>query len=380
MSISTEINISNIQSYLKFNGWSKVPTNYEGLSAFINPDNRNLYVTLPNNDIPASEQKSYIDEAINLISNINNQSREQVIVNIEFLNYDQHSYRLDQNRNSIPLTLFESLMLSTRETLRKSLKEIYDTSNIQSNSKSIDKNELVNRFLEESTFPHTWRGSFGLSINTPVQTESISIFNDEKDSETLSRRASLSLAETFKILNISAQKRSTGFILDQFKDSTSLLKAHKPFTDILEHIKKNEFEYRLNLSPTLKGGSYKKFNNTFSVINESTLTRLVYALDEVKSVEEESNTINFRGFPVNLKSDKKSILDQTSEGTREVSVKGLSNQIGQRTLKFNMQYSDYKKAIHAHDEGKSLHIKCRVTPKHNTYKVEEIDFVKLVED
>lgn len=377
---NTKISLSQLKLYLQFSNWKNVDTNYEGLEAYVNPEDERIYTVLPREELNNEYASNYIEKTIEIISTIRDQSKEETASYIDDLDSDHHSFCLQTKKNKISLLLLEGIISSTKETLYKNsvieykswYEKLSEIKQKESDAPTVAAKKLINSL----NFPHTYSGSFGISIDVPLHYESFSLFPNMND-ETIERRATILTATGLKVFSESAKKKTESYAIDQIQDR-KIINSFKPFISLIEGIEKRIFSYNLNLSPIIKGKRYDKYNNLKAELDQNTLVYINKAIEQVGE-DEEAKRILFFGFPTNMKSDRESLLDESGQGTRKVTVKGESKITGSRSLVFELSIDDYKKALHAHESALSIVIDCIVQKDNRTYDVIEVNDLRIID-
>lgn len=377
------ISLDKLKLYFQLLRWKNVDTNYSGLEAYISPEDENLYTLLPKQEIDKAVTSNYINKTVNLISELENQPINEVISIICDLDSDHHLFKLQTTKNNISLNLLEGVIKSTKQTLFKNAyhqhKAWYDTQNSKKRRITEAPSTVAKGLINSLNFPHTKEGSFCISINVPLKYESYPIFDEDKIiPETIERKVNIVTARGLKIFAESAKKKSANYAVDRLADK-KVINSFKQFTDLIDDIEKWSFQYSLNLSPIFKGENYNAYNKLNIDLNRTTFTYIQKAIDQVGE-EEEPKPISFFGFPVNMKSDRKSLLDESGEGTRRVTVRGESQETGTRSLTFDLDIDYYKKALKAHENALSIIIDCTVQKEKNTYDVIDVKSLRIIDE
>ena len=377
---NSKISLSQLKLYLEFSSWKNADTNYAGLEAYVNPKDERIYTVLPREELDKDLASNYIEKTIEIISSLREQSKEETISYIDDLDSDHHSFRLQTSKNKISLSLLEGIISSTKETLYKNTvteyKAWYEKLSDKKQKESDAPTTAAKKLINSLNFPHTYSGSFGISINVPLHYESLGLFKDN-NFETIERRATILTASGLKVFSDSSIKKSENYAIDQIKDR-KLINSFKPFTNLIEGIQKRIFSYNLNLSPIIKGDKYDKYNNLQAKIDQNTFVYIRKAIEQIGE-DEEPKRVLFFGFPINMKSDRESLLDESGQGTRKVTVKGDSKITGPRSLVFELSIEDYKKALHAHESALSIVIDCIVQKDYRTYDVIEVNDLRIID-
>jgi len=356
--------LENLKIYLDKSGWKVFDTQYKGLILYLNESFPDLRVVIPLNfDIPDSNQR--IDDSINLLALIREEKKEVLINLLSQFNVDLHNYRIPgKDISSVPLYLAEEIISSTRKLIYLSAQAEFEKMKDYFKKENKSKMDVSSDYIQQCKFAHTWKGSFGFTIEAPLNLTSIGIFNDQPAN--YERKISQKIYDGMKIIKHAEKLNADNYIVDNSEIGFNS-KMLKEVLEIGEHINYNNLEYSTTWSPALPVETIYTEIKSF-LLNKSTFQLVEKAVSKL-NVDDDEYEIIFYGFPEGLKSTKELLLDKSLEGKRYIYVRGFSENIKEVTLKLDLNLVDYLKAVHAHENHNDVKVKCVVKKKPKGWEV-----------
>jgi hypothetical protein len=364
----------NILLYLGSNGWNKFETQYEGLNAYLNEHYKNINIVLPIKfDAPDTNER--INDTLDTISLLTEEKKD-ILENLLYrFDADFHNYIIPgKDIPSVQLDLAEEIISSMRRMIYLSAQTAYEKMRNIFKDEKKSKIEISSEYVKQCKFGHTWKGSFGFTIETPLRPKSLGIFAET--TPTYERKISQKIYDGMKIIQKAEELNTDSYIVDNIEVGFNK-KMLKEILEIGENIKHNRIEYRTSWAPVLP--VQKEYTEVKSFILKRRTFDLVEKAVSKLATEEEIYDIIFYGFPVGLKSEKDMLLDKKLEGNRFIYVKGMSEIMKQATLKLEVGYTDYLKAVHAHENHDDVRLKCKVRKRPKGWEVVELESFDLVD-
>jgi len=364
-----EITPEILDFYFRRNDWKKIDSQYSGLSIYINPKDENIKLLIPKQR--TSDYLLHIKNAVELISEIENKNITQIVNNILSLDRDFHNYRvLTVSQNSIKLSTAEQVLASARKIFELSAKKEYDKSNFSIKENKRDK---IASYINSCRFTHTWKGSFGFTVTSPLNAPSLGLFDDTSD--TYERMVSKRIFRGFKIINEAVLKNSSDYIVDNSDIGFDGNMCNKLLV-LSEKLENNSVEYSITWGPVVK------IQSEFTEPKSIKLDRKSFNLAEKAALKlsekSEQFETRFNGFPTSLRSDKEHLISKKEFGERYISVRGSSREIKSATLKMELEINDYLAAVKAHKEGRDVRVFCVVKRKHKGWEVLKVKQLKVL--
>ena len=360
-----------IDLYLTKSGWKKVKTNRSGIDAYIDSSEDNkIFIYIPNN----SKMQGYyerIGQSIAAIAEYENKEVSSIARIIKNYDRDFHNYRIMTHRDSIPIILLEELLNSAKTSLKEAarLEHGHYINALKKDEKAIAKEhkDEAKMFVSNCSFSHTWQGSFGITIEIPLMPPSIGMFDDTID--TLGRKVTKRILNSFNIIDEAVRQESYNYIFDNIQDKSDILILSN-YTLLNEYIQSNEIDFSVETSPSIK---FTDVNNKALPykINYRTLQYLQQAVEQI-SRDEDVLEIEITGFPETISATQLVLIHDELASDRKVVVRGMSPQINEVSLKMELSLENYKKAIRAQDEIRSVAVRCKVKKRLRGWDVLEV--------
>lgn len=367
-----------IEFYLSKKGWTKASTNRRSINIFIEPDVETPFeIILPNRKFEAGYELT-LNDAIRVISEIENRPPEKVIESIKKIDRDFHNFRIKtKESDSVSFDLINSLLNVNRYVFSKASqlenKKIYD--NLEPDKRKTLKSpkDEAKRYVKDCRFTHTWKGSFGITIEAPLYVPTLGLFEDIP--ETTARKTTKRITDGYNLIDMATKQNSSSFIIDNSENETDIL-VFEHLPELQSIIRREEIEISVNFSPIIKlDDKYKEQGRP--LLNAKALRLAEEAINQVKYSNDELD-VEIIGFPKTIHATKEDLLKDTEGSDRRVVVEGVSRQIDHVSLKMDLLLDDYKKAIRAQDEIRNVRVKCRVKKKTKGWEVINVVFFELL--
>jgi len=362
--------------FLTRSGWKKIQSTNEGVDIYIEPNEIDpLEIYMPNKNI--TRYNEIINDAIRTLSFSLNRKENELKNQIIGFDKDNHNYRIKTNDpESVPITIVHEILSATRCMIKEAsyLELAKEYHALCPKDRKIRKSpsEESKKYLSSCKFTHTWRGSFGVTVQAPLLMPSIGL--SENIPDTLGRKSTKLILNGIKLINAAVKTKSHNYILDNIKQDREFL-IFNNFPELQENLKSNSIEYSIETSPLIMIDK-NKYNESKININNTSLRYIERAIDELKKNDNEL-TIELVGFPEKIKSEKKYLLNGL-DGDRRVTVKGVSRDIDYASLTMSLSLEDYKKAIKAQEIPRDVKVKCKVKKKNKGWDVVEVYSFELL--
>lgn len=371
----------DLEYYLARLGWKKEESNRSGFNVFIEPHETNPYeIYLPNKK---SDDNYYLNlhDAVKALSQIENREMSSVILGIKNVDRDLFNYRITVvTSDSVPIVLINDLLSSTKYALKESARYehqlYYETLSKKEKEKENNPQDKSINFINECKFAHTWKGSFGITIEVPLYLPSLGLFDNVP--ETFGRKASKRVVRGYGLVSEAVKRDSPDYILDNISSENDIL-IFMHFSELQNTIKRNEIDVDVKMSPVINIDPKIKDVPKIT-INEQSLYVLEKAVDQIKNPMYAKDIV-IVGFPETISSPKEDLLEEVDDAVRRVTVKGISQHLKNYTLSLKMTLSldDYKKAIRAQDEVKNVRVHCDVVKKYRGWEVTKVKKFELID-
>lgn len=357
----------NLKVYLRKSNWKSFQTNYSGLNAFLNEEFEKVKIILPvEYDFPGIDQR--IDAAIKTLTAIKNENEKLFTKALLEFDSDLHNYRVPgENLSAVSLYLAEEIITSMRKLIQSSAQSEYNKFREQFKKDKKTMSQVSTEYVNSCRFGHTWEGSFGFTIETPINLKSIGLF--EEESPKYERKISEKIYSGMKIIHEADRLNTPNYIVDQSENGFNA-KMLKQVLEIGNYVNYSTIEYSTTWSPALIVNKSFEEQKSFQM-NSKTFSLVEKAITQMKD-DDDTYEITFIGFPKGFSADKELLLDREMIGKRLIKVDGVSDTINNAVLTFELGYIDYLKAVNAHENHKDVKIKCKVKKKSRGWEVLEL--------
>ena len=207
-------------------------------------------------------------------------------------------------------------------------------------------------YTDDCRFGHTFRGSFGFVIESPVELNDSPTFEDVPEVLPLGRRVVERIALGFE--HIEQASRNNDPTLIAHESSGMSANMCDAIADLVENIDVSQIKFGIDLSTEWKSSlpdSRKNFQ-----ITQNNVELIRSAARSLKSEEEPTEVeiigrirrVATDGVPSNLFDDK---------DKREIEISWLSNDDNLVHIKLNVTPEEYLEAVDAHKNGKHITVK-----------------------
>jgi|GEM_PF-1863515 hypothetical protein len=370
-----------IEAYLMLQGWVKHNSNYKGIDIFIETGNENpCEIAIPNNE-NISTYTELITNAVDTISDVFSINIHNTIKIIKGIDRDFHNYRLvDAQEDHIKLDLLYKIIECGRSIIKRSA--VFEQSTIYKKLSKPEKHSVKNpyeqadEYLASCYFPHTWEGSFGLTIETPLWLPALSYLEEMQD--TYGRKITKRILNGYSVIEKSVELGSPNYILDTIAPAEVLV--FKDFQNMINDIKDNNIIMTIDISPTIKI-EHEYQEKAKSTINYASISNIVKAVEQL-SIEEEEIDVEIHGFPETLSATKEELMSDLFGETGTVIVHGTvinKRGIGSIKLKMQIKLEDYKKALRAQEIVRGVKVKCTIKKQIKGWHVLNVESFDLLD-
>ncbi|MCI5165526.1 MAG: hypothetical protein D3903_05390 [Candidatus Electrothrix sp. GM3_4] len=364
-------------------GWKKIASNRSSIMIYLEPNEEEPFeIYLPTKKIQEYDKK--INDALNVLSIVLEKPYQLIINKINGIDNDLHNYRINKENNAIKVALIQSLLNANKTMLVKASKLAYNKhiyENLSSTEKKSRKGprDASNDYFMSCNFLHTWKGSFGMTIETPIKTEQnshqLTLF-DNIIEKTFERETTNLILKGFELINGAVERKTYNYILDEVETPDDFL-FFSSFPDLLGNIESNIIEYSVDVSPLIPVTSEVK-TNIKTKLSEKSINYIYDAVEDLKTPSKELD-VTIIGFPEKIYASKQSIISNNNNNENlKVTVKGISREIETTSLTMFLTIDDYQKAINAHREARDVRVTCKVRKKTRGWDVLSVESFDLI--
>lgn len=362
------ISLFDIKSFLRSNGWHEITHPNRKLSVFHGPETDSgvpLELLLPSSNNFEDLTKRIYDSFL-LISNLYEIDPSNLASILKGLNTDKFFVKLSPNDNfqySIPLELAK--------------KEVNGIRNLFLYAACSEKNALPHhehpssigyQMADKIRFGHTFHGSFGFSVESPVVEE---LKQQNLFSPPIERRVIERIVRGIQSTDKAVHMKDPEILVTNFRYgfNSRMCEAIVEMGEMMETPVELSVRWASNLPPTEDVMDFKS-----KLIGEEEISYLKYAADKLKEVSPERTLII--GRVINLHSN-----DPIKEdGKRTIILKHSHEDYGNIDVRIELGISQYLQAIEAHKSRALLEIQGLLERKGSVWQLDAVSEVKLLND
>ena len=339
------VSLFDLKSFLKSKGWKEAFHTNKKLTVFHGPRSDSgvpLEIFLPSTDT-YSDLRHRMHDAFMLLSNLYELEPSRLHDLLSCLNHDKFLVRVapnDHSLNSIPLELAKKEVTGLRNLF------LYSACSEQ---QAIPHHEqplpLGYKITKKCRFGHTFHGSFGFSVESPIMEESKQL---DLFSPPLERRVVERIVRGILNINKAIHEDNPDIIVDNFKTglNSRMCEALIDMKEELETPVELSVRWASVLPPSNDTSDFKP-----SLIGDNEISYLKYAAEKLKEVSPERTIII--GMVVNLHSND----PISTDGKRSIILKYQHEGYGSIDVKIELGVDQYRQAIEAHKSKALLEVK-----------------------
>lgn len=361
----------DVKKYLKDEKWNVIDQSSKAI-VFEGPqtDSGNPIIF----KLPASEENSdyfeRISDLINILAAIK-RTQQQIIINqISVMNNDILRVRVlnpGENKFSIPLDIAASEIEALKTLF------IYAATSEVKPRPSFDR-PLSNgiKYANQCQFGHTFEGSFGFTINSPIKLadySQLSLFEEEPIEISFERKVMERIANGFIDIEKANENKDINIIVDDFENGLNSKMCDSLIALSIE--KSKQIEYSIEWSTRIKPSKeIDLFSNL--IIEEPKLEIIEEASKKLKFVEPFDEIVI--GPIITLHSNKEPFSDEDFTRTAIIKHEFEGRKID---VKLELDKKGYEVAYNAHGEGKTVQVEGSLFKKGSTWRMINIKKVDM---
>ncbi|AKB18439.1 hypothetical protein [Methanosarcina sp. WWM596] len=333
---------SNLSIYLEKNGW--IIDEVRGTSKiYSNELETDFKVTILLPDKNTRKIGSYLFHVFETLSDFEGRKQEAIIESIVNVDKDIWKISLAKGMN------IGSLDLNDVEEIIKSIKNLfsYSASSEQDAKPYFEKSLSTGKsFVKECKFGHTYTGSFGFTIITPInnpQYQTLETGLDDELSVPLGRRINERILKSLELVYKEEEIEDVTQIYEETLNANMCIALKK-----LLEISKADVEYSVQFSPLCDTPAAMKDKSTIC-IKHSGVNYLDFIYKKMHTEYELIKNFTLRGSIRELKG-KKSEGDDDNSDYNIIIIGDVGNRDGEK-IHITLNENDYVKACELHKES-----------------------------
>ena len=350
-------------------GWSKYESDNKKWLVFRNEKDKNLEgleIVLPieqNKNI-----KTYYENIVRTFSMINKVSPYNIVQDIKYFDRDVLRIR-DLETDDIG-----SISIKTASCQIQELKKLIAYSACSESSQKPyyinSQLAIANDMIESYRFGHTFRGSFGFTIETPRISKDqfntdISLFPEQVDNIPyipLHRKVMERIVRGLKMTKIAEREKNSQLLIDNYKDgfNSNMCTA---IVNMSMGIKK-PLEYSISWSKRRPPESKEILETSPVILYENDYINLKYAADRLRTIE--PMEVSIKGLIIELKSNDNPL---DFDASRSVMIRWIDDEHRTYNVYVELNKKDYIEAIQAHRSWESVKIEGILERDNNSWRL-----------
>jgi hypothetical protein len=360
------LTLSDLKDFLRRNGWkesitTKKTVRYEGpISDF----NRPLELVLPiSENFEDFDQRA--SDIVRVLSKIYKRTEAEITDEIRRIKRDIFKIRvIHTGNNGIPLSYAADSINAIKNLY------IYSACSEEISLPYFDKPSISGQHHAElCEFDHTFHGSFGFTINSPIKAGLQFDMFDNSVETPFERRVMERIIRGLEDVEKSVHKDNADYIVENFETGLNSRMCESLLS--LLNYKSRQVEFSIDWSHTLEAAEDIRHKNKWR-LGSAAYEVIEYAAEELRKVE--PHDVVIIGKVVTLHSTKNPRLDSHFLGS--VTVKHIFE--GKYVnVKINLNSEGYTLAVEAHLKGIPIRLEGKLFRKGNTWKIVDITSIQL---
>ncbi len=348
-----EIGIDDIARYLFLHSWKRTDFSSDRVVIFSGPDDdegNSLELVLPQN-MDFADARVRLADAVNLVAAVEDRSVYEVLRSIAAVDRDIVYMRVLNGRQRLSISLERGV------TILKELRDLVAFSACAEQdprpyfAKATAKGK---EYAEKCYFGHTFRGSFGFSIESPVPpSPKDRLFTEPPFERRVIERIFLGLASARDAV-------LSGAIEDLTETYDTGLNANmcEALIHILENSTDAGLEYRVSWSPNYDPPEELRSRSTVR-LEQGGIQYLDSAARKLRTPKQ-SALMTVTGRIVQLRSNIAPDEDVTATEEHTITISGKDGDSIMRKLRVSLSPPEYREACDAHKDGKDVSVSGRL--------------------
>lgn len=346
------IPLSTLRRFLTLNGWRQVADVKRGIDVFklgsgAGPE---VEIVLPQ-QAAGSDTLRRIADALRTLAQIGDQDLAALTALIR-------AVAIDVLRSTVPDALVrnEAIHLDVAEGFIKNVKQLLSAAATTELSPEPFFGRIkkeAKEFADDCRFGHTFRGSFGFTIETPVLPNKSPTMEIVDQTPPFERRVMQRIARGLKTVQVAATEQDAAPITNNFRTGLSANMCEE-LVDIAEAVKGECLRFEFAFSPEWRVSPDIVIGERFEV-STAHVDLVKDAAKKLRLQEFERDRV-IRGRIVRLKSDKdpSDLLQPT--GAREITINWESTDFGEINVRVLLAPAEYLQAVEAHKTGRQVSV------------------------
>lgn len=346
------IPLGSLKRYLVAAGWRRL-TLSTGIEVFSSgPESDEIEIILPATS-NARDLSERLTNAVATLTALGHQTIDEIVTAVRAIGYD-----LIRSKLPNAIIRHDTISLKMAEEFVKRMKKILAASaqgELHVSPYFIRIDNFAQLYADECRFGHTFRGSFGFTVESPVGPNTI-------DSEgvmpspapPLERRVMQRFARGLRIIETAIEKEDPSQIVNGYESGLNA-NACEDLSALMEspHLSAVTFEIVFSpewgVSPDLEQARAIEIRkaNGIEIIKEAAKALRLLNSEKLRTVVGKVRTLHSMETPANLFS---------ISGLQDIVVEWESEEFGKRNVRVSLGPEEYLQAVEAHTTGHSISV------------------------
>ena len=367
------ISLGPLKRYLKSVGWlqSKLGNGLEVFS--FGSSNDPIEIVLPATSI-ARDARARLAGAVSTLSAMEQRSTDEVIAAIRAISYDLIRSRLPNSiirHDTIKMGAADEFIRRMTRLLAASAH-----SELHTDPYFVRIDATAQRFAENCRFGHTFRGSFGFTIEAPVGPNTLDNLDEEAPVPPLERRAVHRLARGLLIAEDAIKSSNPYKITESYKFGLNA-NACDELLSIIENPSIGSISFDFVFSPEW-GIPADVGQNTHILISGNNAVEMIkFAAVELRRNDYEKTKVIIGNVIALHSRDNPSDLFSIS-GSQDIILEYQNDDFQIKRIRVSLTPTDYLQAVEAHKSGRLVSIRGEIEQRRRQWKLTQARDFKLI--
>ncbi|KAB2910925.1 MAG: hypothetical protein F9K29_23765 [Hyphomicrobiaceae bacterium] len=344
--------LATLRRFLTLNGWHQINDIKRGMDVYklgfgSGPD---VEIVLPQ-QTTGSDTLRRIAEALRTLSQIGEQDIAGVTALIR-------AVAIDVLRSTVPDALVrnEAIHLEVAEGFIRNVKQLLSAAATTELSPEPFFGRIkkeAKEFADECRFGHTFRGSFGFTIETPILPNRSPTLEVVEQTPPFERRVMQRIARGLKSVQTAVTEQDAAPIASNFRTGLSANMCEE-LADLAESIKGERLGFEFAFSPEWRVSPDIVVGDRYVVATEH--VELIKDAAKRLRLQEFERDRTITGRIVRLKSDKDPSDLLNPVGAREITILWESSDFGEINIRVALPPAEYLQAVEAHKTGRLISV------------------------
>lgn len=366
--------LSSLRRYLEYSHWVLQPRAGRKFELYQRRQDDSLVEIILPAEVQVSDLRKQMSFAVRTLSQFEDRTIEEIIADVRSMGVDVLRPRLpDQiiRHDSVEFEIAEPFIVGLKSLLAASATtEIRPDRFFGRNS-----NEGL-RYAEQCRFGHTFRGSFGFTIESPISPNVEPALPGEERAPPFERRVVQRIARGLRTIEIAGREGDARTITEAYRTGFNANMCEE-FAALLRATGGASITFDVVLSPDWPAPEDLQRSQHFEARPQA-IELVEEAAKRLRQTEFDRNRV-IVGRVIRLKSDSDPSDLLNPAGSREITMLFQSADLGELKVKTFLRPEDYLLAVDAHKNGRTIRVRGVLDKPGKSWILSEPRDVGLVE-